>query len=71
MAHITHFFENHSGIRKKKSGHQKRYKIAFVVVRTNASILTSREKKKEDEQRRTDSIVKRGVRERKKTRNYY
>ena len=70
MAHITHFFENHSGIRKKKSGHQKRYKIAFVVVRTNASILTSREKK-EDEQRRTDSIVKRGVRERKKTRNYY
>ena len=70
MAHITHFFENHSGIRKKKSGHQTRYKIAFVVVRTNASILTSREKK-EDEQRRTDSIVKRGVRERKKTRNYY
>ena len=40
-----------------KSEHQKRYKIAFQVVRTNASISTSREKKKRNG-RRTNSIVK-------------
>ena len=40
-----------------KSEHQKRYKIAFQMVRTNASISTSREKKKRNG-RRTNSIVK-------------